>query len=594
MNAAQVNRFWQKFWRPALAVAILGCVALLAGATWNLLKDLGADDTAFVNYSVNLSDLPIIVTERGNLEAQLETDIRCEVENISVDRSGNYGTQIIMIVPNGGAVKEADLLVELDSAAIRERLDQQQLSYDRSVSQHIQAVARYENQLTQNETLEAQSKLKLDLAKLSRDMYMDEDSGTYMLDLEAIKRSAEEAKNSILESQTKLELAKTKTDGIEALFKLGYRSRQELNSERANALAAEFNLASAMNRLLQVSAERDQLESYKRSMQLLTLNGDVATAERSLKQVKLDNESQKEQSFASKIEAEKAETKELERLEKLKQQLDLCRIYAPHDGMVVYARENSRYGSSTEIAEGVTVRQRQKLLSLPDLSQMQVKTQIHEAVLDQVRPGLPTTIKVDAFPNRSYKGVVDQVAVVPTSSYFSSVKTYECVVRIVERVEQLKPGMTAVVEIHVDRLRDVLSIPVQSVVQINGETWCYVNDGDGVERRDLELGRSNDKFVHIPAGLNPGDRVILNPMAILEDAESETNEISPESNASEAPEIPEEETKKSQEQRGKSSKAKWDPSQWKGKMGRGGGQGMPAQGGRPSGGKSGGGRPPGK
>ena len=69
--------------------------------------------------------------------------------------------------------------------------------------------------------------------------------------------------------------------------------------------------------------------------------------------------------------------------------MKLCKIYAPNDGMVIYAKDNG-----SEIAEGVTVRQRQTLITLPDLSRMQVRTQIHEAALDQVQTGQSVTVKI--------------------------------------------------------------------------------------------------------------------------------------------------------------------------------------------------------
>jgi hypothetical protein len=161
---------------------------------------------------------------------------------------------------------------------------------------------------------------------------------------------------------------------------------------------------------------------------------------------------------------------------------------------------------------------------------MQVKTQVHEAVLDQVRPGLPATVKIDAFPDELHYAVVNDVAVVPSSTgyYSSGVKTYETVVHIDGEVENLKPGMTAVVEIHVDRIKDVLTIPVQAVVQREKDNWCYVDTGSGVERRSLDLGRSNDKFVQIQGGLGEGERIVLNPMTILEEIETQENQISPE------------------------------------------------------------------
>jgi hypothetical protein len=108
-------------------------------------------------------------------------------------------------------------------------------------------------------------------------------------------------------------------------------------------------------------------------------------------------------------------------------------------------------------------------------------------------------------------------------------------IRIQERVENLKPGMTAVVDIHVDRLKGVLSIPVQAVAQVKKDTWCYVHSDEGVERRLIKLGRSNDKFVQVIEGLSAGDRVILNTDAIFDEAEEGGNEISPESGVEEAP-----------------------------------------------------------
>src|SRR5262249_20913432 len=142
------------------------------------------------------------------------------------------------------------------------------------------------------------------------------------------------------------------------------------------------------------------------------------------------------------------------------------------------------------------------------------------------------TVQVDAFPERSYQGTVRSVAVLPAQggNYSSpDVKVYDAIVTIDEPVEQLRPGMTAVTEIHVDRLKDVLSVPVQAVVQIEHETWCYIEGLKGVERRAVTLGRTNDKFVQIVSGLEEGERVVLNPMSIAEGEESKERAISPES-----------------------------------------------------------------
>ncbi len=152
---------------------------------------------------------------------------------------------------------------------------------------------------------------------------------------------------------------------------------------------------------------------------------------------------------------------------------------------------------------------------------MQVKTSVHESVLDQIRPDLRALIRVDAFPDRVYQGTVKSVAVLPDQGgWFSpDTKVYKTIVTIDEEVEQLKPGMTAVVEIDVDRLTDVLTLPIQAIVQVAKHTYCFVDVAGTPERRTVTLGRTNDKFIQVTEGLNEGDRVVLNPMAIVDETE---------------------------------------------------------------------------
>jgi HlyD family secretion protein len=403
----------------------------------------------------------------------------------------------------------------------------------------------------QNETAKAEAELAVKLSDLELEMYMDEEAGTFQLSVEEIERKIDDTKNTTLEARAALELARVDRSGMKELFKLGYRGKSDLDQSRLKLLDAEARLATSMNTMKTHQGNRQKLTVYEFQMQKLQLEGAVETAKRSLQQVLNDNDSLAEQSLAAKQEAERTEAKELERLTRLETQLERCKIFAPHSGMVVYVRE--RRGGS-EIAEGATVRERQRILTLPDLSLMKVKTQVHEAVLDQVRPGMPATVRVDAFADKTFAAIVEKVGVVPSSDggWFSasSVKTYDTEVKLLGEVENLKPGMTAVVNIHVDQVPDVLAVPVQAVVQVDRETWCYVESGSGVERRDVTIGRSNEKFVHIREGLSEGDRVVLNPMDIFdEQQEGQGSEISPEAGVPELSESQEEAAKKAAESR---------------------------------------------
>lgn len=494
----------------ALAVLLMGGVYY--AKPWVQWNEVGQE---LLFYEVRNADLPIQITERGFLESQEQTSIRSQVD-IYDYRSGSRGTVILSIVPNGSLVKKGDILVELDSASLRDLLESEtlELQSDRSVQE--QADARRTNQLTQNETSTAEAQLTLDLAELNLEMYIDEKSGSFKLAESQIDRQIDEARNAILEAEAALKLQETEKDGIEQLFRLGYKGKSDLEQSRYAFMKSEAALASAINQLETYDASKEQLKSYTYRMELLKLQGEVATAKRKLKQVAVTNKSELAQVEAQLFEAKERVARQEARVAQYQRNVNNCVIRAPHDGMVVYAQDE-RGGSS--IAAGTEVRNRQEILTLPDLSKMQVKIQIHEAVLDQVHPGLPVDIRVEAFANKIYEGIIHEVAVVPSPSK-SSVKTYECIVNIPAEVYRLKPGMNAVAEINVDRVQDVLSIPVQSVVQQDRETWCYIEGDSGVDRREIELGKNNDKFVEIVAGIEVGERVVLNPLTIanLEDA----------------------------------------------------------------------------
>jgi len=507
--------------RKLLLVVLVAAGAGLAGfAVWTLASDVRGPDQALVFYTVKRSDLPIKVTENGSLQSQKTTEIRCEVESVGYERTG---TQILTIVPNGEDVKEGDLLVELDSARIQDRLDEQELATERARSQKIQATARYENRITQNETNLAEAQLKVDLAKLAVEQYEDEEGGTFQLDLQIIEMDIEKSEANRLIKQSDLA-------GIEELKKLGYRSKGDVEVARLGALSAESALATHVS-------HREELKKYTYHKTTKQLKGTFDSAVRAKTQVERDNEAQLLQAEAAKNEADRLLAKEEEKLAKYKEQLKKCAINAPHDGMATYATENSRY-SRSRIEEGATVHQRQRIITLPDLSVMEVKTTVHESVLDWIQEGMPATITVEAFSERKYKGSVKSVAVLADAGewHSSDVKVYTTIVTIDEKVERLKPGMSAVVDIHVERVEDVLSVPVQAVVQVAEDNWCYVDENGKVELRKVTLGKTNEKFVEIREGLKEGERVVLNPMSLVDEDEGKGNEIDPEGDSDEGDE----------------------------------------------------------
>ncbi len=484
-----------------VAATMLAVIALTAGLA--SLPGGGVEpNSELVPYTVRPVDLPITVTERGTLESQKDVQVVCEVDDIQGD--GINGTPILWIIENGSQVKEGDLIVQLDSSSHLERLDEQILATELAQAKYTQAKLHYENRLTRNETAQAEAMLKVELARLALQQYEDEQGGMFQIELQEVELAIQEREaRGVIDDQN--------LEGTRELFDLGYKSKGDLAQAKLESLRAE----SALKREV---AKRRELVEYDYARSKLKLEGDVQSAERGLIQVGRDNTALLAQAKAWMNSAELSLKTEEERLARYREQLTKCKIYAPQAGMVAYYVEAHRWGQSETIAEGAAVRDRQPILSIPNLTVMQVKTSVHESVVDRVRSGMLATVRLDAFPDRTYPGTVKSVAVLPDPGGWlsSDTKVYDTVVTIDEEVDQIKPGMTAVVEMHIDHLHDVLAVPVQAIVQRGDEVWCYVLANGLPRQQSIVVGKTNDKYVEISQGLSAGDRVVLNPSAILE------------------------------------------------------------------------------
>jgi len=104
-------------------------------------------------------------------------------------------------------------------------------------------------------------------------------------------------------------------------------------------------------------------------------------------------------------------------------------------------------------------------------------------------------------------------------------KVYATDVSIDGANDAIKTGMSGKVEILIDELKDVLFVPIQSVVTVDEKEICYVKAGGGTEKREVKTGLFNDDFVEIKSGLTEGEKVLLNPPRwTASEAKKETTE----------------------------------------------------------------------
>ena len=126
-------------------------------------------------------------------------------------------------------------------------------------------------------------------------------------------------------------------------------------------------------------------------------------------------------------------------------------IEAPIDGIVI----------SRNVDQGQTVAASMNAPTLyviaADLTKMQVIANIDEADVGRMRPGQVVSFRVDAYPNDTFRGAVQQVRLQP--AVVQNVVTYSTVISVPNPDLKLKPGMTANVSIEVARKNDVLRVP---------------------------------------------------------------------------------------------------------------------------------------
>jgi HlyD family secretion protein len=199
----------------------------------------------------------------------------------------------------------------------------------------------------------------------------------------------------------------------------------------------------------------------------------------------------------------------------LNEQLEKCTLPAKKSGLVVYGGGGDQmvyYGNQEPIREGATVRERQAIITIPDLSRMSVNVKIHESYIKKVKKGLKARITVDAFPDEVLTGEITKVGVLPDSQnrwMSPDLKVYLTTITIDGTHEWVKPGMSAKVEILVNKLEDVVYVPLQAVSPDNGKQICFVAGGFKPERREVQIGEFTDEFIEIKNGLKEGEQVLL-------------------------------------------------------------------------------------
>lgn len=216
---------------------------------------------------------------------------------------------------------------------------------------------------------------------------------------------------------------------------------------------------------------------------------------------------------------------------KVRRNLEYATITSPIDGVVI----------NKVVEEGQTVAAGFETPTLftiaADLTKMQVIADVDEADIGNVKEGQRVQFTVDAYPNDTFEGVVQQVRLgesddssSSTSSSSSSVVTYEVVITADNPDLKLKPRLTANVTIFTMEEENVLLVPNKALrfipepklmeilgLQVNdnsanikkGEKFVWVKENNVLVTKAITVGVSNNNYTEILGGLNEGEVVAV-------------------------------------------------------------------------------------
>jgi len=203
---------------------------------------------------------------------------------------------------------------------------------------------------------------------------------------------------------------------------------------------------------------------------------------------------------------------EQQQFKEFQKQKEKTIIRAGQDGVVAYSND-AWYDSSRQIREGASVYSLQRIFSLPDMTKMQVKLNIHESLIKKIKVGQKAEIRIESFPNIVFEGTVTSVSQLADSTrpwLTGGVKQYPTVVKLDDlKSQEIKPGMTAEAKVLVGELADVLVVPVQAIAEHKGEFFAFVDKNGKVKLQKVKIGENNETHVQILEGLVEGERVAL-------------------------------------------------------------------------------------
>ena len=483
-------------------------VGLLAAVAATLALTLGGDATeeaATPTFTIAEGPLTIGITSSGSIQSKDKVTLKSELE-------GN--NTVIWVVEEGVNVKAGDLLLEFDSAALVNKRNEQEITVATTEGNLIISKEKLEVTKGDCDALQLEREVDLTLAKMALEKY---EKGDY-------PQTAREYDSDIAIADEEMKRAAEKVEWSERLAKEGFLTRTELQADQLALRQKEIKLEMAKTKM-------SVLTNYTVLQQRATHESSVRKATRALARAAWQNKSLIRQVETEIMQRTRERDRATNRLAELNFQISKSKIYAPTNGVILYASTvqiaRRRYWIRP-LAVGETAVQRQELIYIPLDAGMIVELMVPEASLNKLENGMPATVKVDAFPDRVFHGRLAKIGILPdgqSASLNPDLKLYKCELECDFKDVVIRPGMSCDVELIKHAYDNVLYCPIQCVTRVDGIPSVYVQENGKWVPRKVETGLDNNRMIHIVKGVRKGEVVMMAP-PVKESKETDTRDAS--------------------------------------------------------------------
>ena len=491
--------------------------------------------------TVERGDIEVSVTATGTIEPLLTVEVRSkasgEITNLAVDVGDTLNADdLIAEIEKKYAQSDVDMAqANLDSA--QARLAQAETNIQLQEEQTEVQIEQAQESVTEAETQLArfQEEIKLDKETNAR-LVREAENDLAMAKLNLVKaqtpraESVKRAEAGVRQAKANLVLAQQEYDRCKVLGEAEYISRSEVESVKAKLDTAQAQYESTLEQLklaqepssaeeielekLNITKAELALEAAKQGVDQeklwekdLVLYGSRLRDARSA--LKLAQADEAQVSLKEKeLDAAKASVKSAEvSLDYSQDKLDDTVIKAPISGTILQKDvEEGQVITSSMSSQGAS--SGTLLVTMADLNNVYVKTDVDETDIGLVEPGQDVVITVDAFPDKTFDGMVLKIA--PQGMAIQNVTTFEVTTEIKNPSKILKPGMNASVEINAVNKRDILVLDSAAIIDRDGRKLAIpVTDGQPAKPNPIETGAVGWDTTEITSGLEESQEVLI-------------------------------------------------------------------------------------